>query len=118
MSQLTLKGLRSRFIPFLNLINVIAEKEEVDSKIFAAYALKLISNESRDTNTVNVCDQIISTGKFSNESKTMPLDKSTFLLDILEIGNASIQTLGLCVSLKMSIFPHIPSWHIIVTTLS
>ena len=86
LSQLTLKGLRLRFIPLLNLIDVIAEKEEVDSKIIAAYALKLISNESRDTNTVNVCDQIISTGKFSNESKTMPLDKSTFLLDILEIG--------------------------------
>ena len=86
LSQLTLKGLRLRFIPLLNLIDVTAEKEEVDSKIIAAYALKLISNESRDTNTVNVCDQIISTGKFSNESKIMPLDKSTFLLDILEIG--------------------------------
>ena len=65
LSQLTLKGLRLRFIPLLNLIDVIAEKEEVDSKIIAAYALKLISNESRDTNTVNVCDQIISTGKIN-----------------------------------------------------
>ena len=46
LSQLTLKGLRLRFIPLLNLIDVIAEKEEVDSKIIAAYALKLISNES------------------------------------------------------------------------
>ena len=37
LSQLTLKGLRLRFIPLLNLIDVIAEKEEVDSKIIAAY---------------------------------------------------------------------------------
>ena len=55
LSQLTQKGLRLRFSPLLNLIDVIAEKEEVDSKIIAAYALKLISNESRDTDTVNVC---------------------------------------------------------------
>ena len=85
LTQLTLKGLRLRFLPLLNLIDAIAEKRN-DYKIIAAYGLKLISNESRDNNTVDFCDQIISTGKFSNESKTMPLDKSTFLLDILEIG--------------------------------
>ena len=57
LSQLTIKGLRLRFLPLLNLIGAIEEKllQHTHSKIIAAYALKLISNESRHTNTVDVC---------------------------------------------------------------
>ena len=46
----------------------------------------LLSNESRDVNTANVCKEIIATGTYANLSKTLPIDNSTFLLDILKIG--------------------------------
>ena len=48
LSQITLKGLRTRLSPLLILIETIASKEGVDSKTISAYALMLISNESRD----------------------------------------------------------------------
>ena len=51
LSQLTLKALRTRLNPLLNLITLVATIEETDPKIIAAYALMLISNESKDVNT-------------------------------------------------------------------
>ena len=86
LSQLTLKALRARLHPLLNLIDSFAIKEEVDPKIIATYALMLISNLSKDVNTSNVCKQIIAKGSFANEINSMPIDKSAFLLDLLEIG--------------------------------
>ena len=86
LSQLTLKALRTRLGPVLKIIYAFSLKEEVDTKIIAAYALMLLSNESRDVNTANVCKEIIATGTNANLSKIMPIDNSTFLLDILEIG--------------------------------
>ena len=86
LSQLTLKALRTRLGPVLKIIHAFSLKEEVDTKIIAAYALMLLSNEYRDVNTANVCKEIIATGTYANLSKIMPIDKSTFLLDILEIG--------------------------------
>ena len=86
LSLLTLKALRTRLGPVLKIIHAFSLKEEVDSNIIAAYALMLLANESRDVNTANVCKGIIATGTYANLSKTLPIDKSTFLLDILEIG--------------------------------
>ena len=51
LSQLTLKALRTRLNPLLNLITSVTTIEETDPKIIAAYALMLISNESKDVNT-------------------------------------------------------------------
>lgn len=86
LSELTLKGLRTRLAPLLKLINQIAENENVHTKIIAAYAFQLISNESKDLSTAKYCKEFISKGTFVENSKSMPLDKSTFLLDLLEIG--------------------------------
>ena len=86
ISQLTLKGLRARLNPLINLIDSFATKEEVDPKIIATYALMLISNLSKYVNTSSVCKQIIAKGSFASEKNSMPIDKSAFLLDLLEIG--------------------------------
>lgn len=85
LSQITLKALRTRLNPLLNLIDTIADKEEVESKTIAAYALMLISNVTKDVNTSNVCKEIISKGSFASQTKSMPIDRSAFLLDLLEI---------------------------------
>ena len=83
LSQLSLKALRTRLNPLLNLIDSFATKEEVDPKIIATYALMLISNLSKDVNTSSVCKQIIAKGSFVSEINSMPIDKSVFLLDLL-----------------------------------
>ena len=51
LSQLTLKALRTRLNPLLNLTTSVATIEETDPKIIAAYALMLIPNQSKDVNT-------------------------------------------------------------------
>ena len=86
LSDLTLKGLRFRLAPLLRLINLIADREEVDARTISAYALQLISNDSKDVSTANLCKKIISKGAFADLSKKILIDKSTFLLDLLEIG--------------------------------
>ena len=86
LSDLTLKGLRFRLAQLLRLINLIADREEVDARTISAYALQLISNYSKDVSTANLCKEIISEGAFADLSKKIPIDKSTFLLDLLEIG--------------------------------
>ena len=86
LSQLTLKGLRVRLAPLLNLINQIAEKEEMDSKTIATYGLQLISNQTHDQTTSNFCKEIISTGNFGHTGQQISIEKSTSLLDQLEIG--------------------------------
>ena len=86
LAQLTLKALRTRLSPLLILIETIANKERVDTKTISAYALMLISNESRHRETADFCKEIINGGNFSGRSQSMPIDKSTFLLDMLEIG--------------------------------
>ena len=86
LSDLTLKGLRFKLAPLLRLINLIADREEVDARTISAYALQLISNDSKDVSTANICKEIISKGAFADLSKKIPIDKSTFLLDLLVIG--------------------------------
>ena len=46
LSELTLKGLRDKLSSLLNFINPIVEKQEVDSKTIAAYALQFVSNQT------------------------------------------------------------------------
>ena len=86
LSQLTLKGLRVRLGPLLNLISQIAEKEEVNSKTIATYGLQLVSNQTHDQTTSKFCKEIISTGNFGHTGQQISIEKSTFLLDQLEIG--------------------------------
>ena len=105
ISKLTLKGLRSRLAPLLQLIRQIAEKEDVSAKAISAHALQLISNESKDLSTANFCKEIIAKGTFADNSKTMPIDKSTFLLDLLEIGEAKYTSFRLICKSEDIIFP-------------
>ena len=105
LSKLTLKGLRSRLAPLLQLIRQIAEKEDVSPKTIAAHALQLISNESKDLSTANFCKEIISKGTFADNSKIMSIDKSTFLLDPLEIGKQKYTSFRLICKSEDIIFP-------------
>ena len=105
LSEVTLKGLRVRLAPLLKLINQIAEKEEVDAKTIAAYALQLISNESKDLSTANFCKEIIRRGTFADDSKIISVDKSTFLLDLLEIGKRKYSSFRSICRSENIIFP-------------
>ena len=105
LSKLTIKGLRSRLAPLLQLIRQIAEKEDVSAKTIAAHALQLISNETKDVSTANFCKEIIAKGTFANNSKIMSIDKSTFLLDLLEIGKEKYTSFRLLCKSEDIIFP-------------
>ena len=86
LSELTVKALRTRLASLLNLINVLATKEETDMKTIASYALQLVSNDVYDKKIPIICKEIIRSGTFSNPLSQMPLSKSVFLLDHLQIG--------------------------------
>ena len=105
LSKLTLKGLRSRLAPLLQLIRQIAEKEDVSPKTIAAHALQLISNESKDLSTSNFCKEIISKGTFADNSKIMSIDKSTFLNDLLEFCKQKYTSFRLICKSEDIIFP-------------
>ena len=105
LSQLTSKGLRRRLSPLLNLIEVLAEKEETDSISIAAYALQLISQELSDKKLPIVCKEIISTGTFSRPLQHMPTPKSVFLLNLLEIGKRKYTELRHLCKSENFIFP-------------
>ena len=105
ISKLTLKGLRSRLAPLLQLIRQIAEKEDVSAKAIATHALQLLSNGSKDLSMANLCKEILAKGKFADNSKIMPIDKSTFLLDLLEIGKAEYTSFRLICKSDDIIFP-------------
>ena len=94
LSKLIIKGLRSRLAPLLQLIRQIDEKEDVSAKAIAAHALQIISNESKDLSTANFCKEIIAKGTLADNSKIMSIDKSTFELDVLEIGKENIHLFG------------------------
>ena len=86
LSQLTLNGLRVRLAPLLNLINELAFKEEVNSKTIISYALQFFSNETHDQSISSFCREVISNGTFGNTGQRLSIEKTTFLLDHLEIG--------------------------------
>ena len=105
LSKITLKGLRSRLAPLLQLIRQIVEKEDVCAKAIAAHTLPFISNESKDVSTANFCKEIIAKGTFADNSKIMSIDKSTFLLDLLEIGKEKYTSFLLICKSEDIIFP-------------
>ena len=45
-----------------------------------------MSNDSKDLSTANFCKEILSKGTFASQSMIMHINKSTFMLDFLEIG--------------------------------
>ena len=81
---MTLKWLRVRLVPLLNLINQLAVKE-VHSKTIILYALQVVSNETHDQSISYFCEEVSTTGTFGNTVQRVSIEKSTFLLDHLGI---------------------------------
>ena len=48
LSELTMKAMRTRLLPLLDLMSTLAEKENVELKSIAIYALQCISNNEHD----------------------------------------------------------------------
>lgn len=105
LSDLTLKSLRTRLAPLLNIIEIMANKEKVDKKSIVTYALQLISNEEHDKKIPIVCKEIISSGTFANALHQMPLNKSLFLIDLLQIGKRKYNDLRRLCKIENFIFP-------------
>ena len=100
LSELTLKGLRNRLNPIIQLIKTVASRERVDPIDIATYTLQLISNENHDTTVSNICKNLISRGTFGKNPKvSVSIEKSAFLIDLLEIGKRRYASLrNLCQS--------------------
>ncbi|KAI6647062.1 hypothetical protein LOD99_8899 [Oopsacas minuta] len=105
LPELALKALRCRLKPLLDLIATIAENENVHAKTIATYALQLISNEANDQRTANSCKDLLSNGTFACSVKRLPIDKSVFLLDILEIGKRKYTNMRKLCKPENIIFP-------------
>ena len=105
LSELTLKALRTRLSSLLNLIDIIATKEETDRKTIASYVLQLISNELYDKKVPIVCKEIIRSGTFSKTLPHMPLPKSVFLIDHLQIGKRKYNELRRLCKTENFVFP-------------
>ena len=59
LSELTLKSVRLRLSSLLNLIEILAEKEQTTPTEIAAYALQMISNDKHDTKTACVVKKLL-----------------------------------------------------------
>lgn len=105
LSELALKALRKRLKPILDLINTIADYENVQPKTIAAYTLQIIANEDQDRNTADSMKELVATGSFGCAFKHLPIDKSVFLLDFLEIGKRKYTNLRRLCKPEKIIFP-------------
>ena len=72
LSKLTLKGLRCRLAPLLQLIRLIAEKEDDSAKAIAAHELQLISNESKDLSRQTSARKSLQRGHLQITQKLCP----------------------------------------------
>ena len=87
---LSFKQQQSRLSNVLDSIKVLAELENISEIKIAALALQLVSNEY-DTRQVAKVSKLIVTDNFPGDfgkvvKKDVDVDKSLFLLDMLEIG--------------------------------
>ena len=105
ISQLKLESQRSRLAVLLQHIQFIANREGVEDKDIATYALKLISNVEHDRKVSHVCSEILDTGTFSLPQKQLSIDKSAFLLDCLEIGKRKYSNIRKLCKPEGIIFP-------------
>ena len=65
----------------------------------------MISNLARDRKVSKVCSEILQTGTFSNTFRQLPIDKSAFWFDILEIGKRKYSNIGKLCKPEGIIFP-------------
>ena len=81
-----MKHCRSKLSSLLEHINFLAEREKIHPKQLTALALQLVSNESYDRDTSQVCKEIIDKYSYSGVLNNVSIPKSAYLLDCLEIG--------------------------------
>ena len=105
ITELQFESQRSRLTVLLQHIRYIADRERVEEKDIASLALKLISTIVHDRKVSKVCTEILQTGTFSNSYKQLPIDKSAFLLDILEIGKRKYSNIRKLCKPEGIIFP-------------
>ena len=85
--SILLQQQRIRLSSILELIRETAIIECPSPIEIAALALQLLANEVDNRNIAKVAKEIISSGGFSGQSLNyVPVDKASFLLDLLEIG--------------------------------
>ena len=89
-----MKQQRSRLSNVLDSIRVLIEIENISEIKIAAFALQLVSNQSDARQVANV-SKLIVTDNFPGDfgkvvKKDVDVDKSLFLLDMLEIGKRKI----------------------------
>ena len=105
ITELQFESQRSRLTVLLQHIRYIADRERVEEKDIASLALKLISTIVHDRKVSKVSTEILQTGTFSNSYKQLPIDKSAFLLDILEIGKRKYSNIRKLCKPEGIIFP-------------
>ena len=105
LSALTTKGLSNRLRPILDLVSCVAQNENVEPITIATYILRLYSGEARNHDLVNLCQQLIESGTFGSIVRRIPLDKSLFLLDFLEIGKRKYTKMRRLCKSENIIFP-------------
>ena len=57
---------RSRFSVLLEHLNFLADRENITTKQLVAIAPQLVSNDSHDRQTSNVCKEIVDKGSYSD----------------------------------------------------
>lgn len=102
--KLTLKQARSRLDKLLQHIYSLAEIENVSPKAIATSALQMISNDDHDQDTSKVCQRMLG-GEDVKAHAIMPIDKSAFLLDFLEIGRRKYTELRKLCRTEDIVFP-------------
>ena len=86
LSELTMKAMRTRLLPLLDLMSTLAEKENFKPKTIAIYALQCISNNEHHRGVSSFCQEIINTGRYGLLQNQMSIPRAASLLDILAIG--------------------------------
>ena len=59
LSELTMKAMRTRLLPLLDLMSIFAEKENLEPKNFGIYAPQCISNNEHDRGISSFCPKCI-----------------------------------------------------------
>ena len=70
---------RSRLAVLLEHIHFLAERENITLKQLVALSLQLVSNETHDRETSNVCKEIVDKGSYSDVLHRVSLSKSAYL---------------------------------------
>ena len=77
---------RNRLESVLNCIRTVAKTEETSPLTIVSLAMQLLANEVANREIASFDKTMVYDGNFGREVKCVPIDKSLFLIDLLEIG--------------------------------